>query len=290
MKLAFHSKVLITGIEGFTGVHLSRYLSSEGFDVVGLKSDLTNRNSVIEEVLSVKPDYVIHLAGISYSAEENVGLIYDVNVVGSTNLLDALALLKTTVKKVLLASSASVYGNVPNSILSEDICPRPVSHYGCSKLAMELISQGYNDKLPLLVTRPFNYTGIGHANHFLIPKIVRAYQNREEKIELGNLRVDREFNDVRDVCVIYRDLLLSENNASTVNICSGKTISLMSVIELMDSIADYRIEVKVNKAFVRENEIKSLSGDVSRLNKLIDLSFAYSIEDTLDWMYRSSND
>lgn len=289
MKPVFPSKVLITGINGFTGAYLARFLTEQGFNVVGLTTDLTDREAVISEVIAHSPDYVIHLAGISFAAEANAELIYKVNVIGTINLLDALCQVKSTLHKVILASSATVYGNVEGSVLSEELCPSPMSHYGCSKLAMEQMAQCYMEKLPLLIVRPFNYTGVGHASHFLIPKIVKAYQDGRPDISLGNLDVSREFNDVRDVCKVYHDLLLAnEPSGMTVNICSGRTISLMTVISLMNQIASYEINVDVNPAFVRKNEIKDLSGDVTKINKLVKPKFNYGIEDTLRWMYGSN--
>ena len=285
MKPASLSKFLITGLDGFTGQHLAAFLTQNGFEVVSLKSDLTDRSAVFSEVASCSPDCVVHLAGISFAAEADADLIYRVNVVGTLNLLDALCQVEKSVQKVVIASSATVYGNVPGSVLSEALCPKPVNHYGCSKLAMEHMAQNYLGKLPLVITRPFNYTGIGHAEHFLIPKIVKAYRESLKEIELGNLDVSREFNDVRDVCRIYLDLLLSDQSGVTVNICSGRTMSLMHIIALMDQIAGYKMQVKVNPAFVRANEIKDLSGDVSRLNDLVQPEFKYGIEDTLRWMY-----
>jgi nucleoside-diphosphate-sugar epimerase len=290
MKLASHSKVLITGLDGFTGQHLSKHLIDAGFSVIGLSSDLTNRDAVLAEVVACAPDFVLHLAAISFSAESNADLIYRVNVQGTLNLLDALCALNKTPKKVILASSATVYGNLPDFVLSESLCPKPVNHYGCSKLAMEHMAQNYATKLPILITRPFNYTGIGHADHFLIPKIVKAYREGKTSLELGNLAVSREFNDVRDVCAIYHDLLVSDSSDGVVNLCSGKTISLMQLIEHMNDIAGYEMNVTVNPAFVRENEIKDLSGDTSRLCQMTKAEFKFTIQDTLRWMYGTKHD
>jgi len=281
------SKVLITGLNGFTGQHLKPYFVALGFEVVGLNSDLTDRKAVFREVIKISPSYVIHLAAISFAAESNADLIYGVNVTGSINLLDALCELSDPIQKVILASSATVYGNVPNSILSESLCPKPLNHYGCSKLAMEHMAQNYMTKFPLLITRPFNYTGIGHAEHFLIPKIIQAYKNKERFIELGNLEVSREFNDVRDICSIYKTLLINEANMETVNLCSGKAISLMRIIELMNNIAGYEIDVRVNPEFIRPNEIKNLAGDTHKLSEMIQPRFDFNIESTLRWMYES---
>jgi nucleoside-diphosphate-sugar epimerase len=288
MKLASHSKkVLITGLDGFTGKYLKSDLELNGLNVIGLQADLTERESVINEIQQLAPDYVVHLAGISFAAHEDATSIYSVNVSGTINLLDGISSLKQPPKKVILASSATVYGNVNDSVLSESICPRPVSHYGCSKLAMEHMAQNYTDKFSIIITRPFNYTGIGHIEHFLIPKIVKAYKDKRSFIELGNLDVSREFNDVRDVCKVYTSLLLTNTPSETVNLCSGKTISLMTIIELMNSIAGFTMEVKVNPSFVRPNEIKDLSGDTKRLEELVQPEFNYEISDTLNWMYKN---
>jgi nucleoside-diphosphate-sugar epimerase len=275
-------------LEGFTGYYLKSQLIQLGYSVIGLRSDLTHRESVIQELFEIKPECVVHLAGISFAAHNDISSIYNVNVQGSVNLLDGVAELESPPHKVILASSATVYGNVESSVLSETLCPKPVNHYGCSKLSMENLARNYAERFPLLFVRPFNYTGIGHAEHFLIPKIVKAYKNREQSIELGNLEVSREFNDVRDVVKIYADLLTCETDEQVVNLCSGKTVSLMKVIDLMNKIAGYRIEVQVNNDFVRKNEIKELSGDFHLLKELVNPTFNHKIEDTLRWMYESS--
>ena len=287
MKMDSHSnKVLVTGADGFTGQYLLATLKEKGCEVVSLDADLTDRVAVFDEVKEHSPDYVIHLAAVSFVGEGDWSKIYDVNVVGTINLLDSLLNCKKAFKNVLLASSATVYGNVDNEVLSEDICPKPINHYGCSKLTMELMAQNYIKKLPIVLTRPFNYTGIGHAEHFLIPKIVRAYAERKTCIELGNLNVFREFNDVRDVVNIYLSLLSKKTDENIVNVCSGRTVSLMQIIDFMDEIAGYKIEVSVNPKFVRKDEIIYLSGDVSKLNKLVQVEFKFNIKTTLEWMYK----
>ena len=287
MKMDSHSnKVLVTGADGFTGQYLLATLKEKGYEVVSLDADLTNREAVFSEVKKHSPDYVIHLAAVSFVGEGDWSKIYDVNVVGTINLLDGLLNCTKTFKNILLASSATVYGNVDNEVLSEDICPKPINHYGCSKLTMELMAQNYIKKLPIVLTRPFNYTGIGHAEHFLIPKIVRAYAEKRTGIELGNLNVFREFNDVRDVVNIYLSLLSIKTDENIVNVCSGQTVSLMQIIDFMNEIAGYKIEVSVNPKFVRKDEIVYLSGDVSKLNKLVQVEFKFNIKNTLEWMYK----
>lgn len=281
------NKVLITGAHGFTGTYVQQMLAENGFTTVCLEADITNREALFAEIAHVKPDYVMHFAAISFAGESNADEIYRVNVAGSVNLLDALVAQAHPVKQVVMASSATVYGNVRDSVLVESLCPKPINHYGCSKLAMEHMAQNYFDKLPIVISRPFNYTGVGHGAKFLIPKIVQAYRSNANSLELGNLNVYREFNDVRDVCSIYLDLLLCEERSLTVNICSGRVVSLHRILELMESIAGYKIDVTVNPAFVRANEIVSLAGDCEGLVRVVSPSFKYGIEDTLRWMYEA---
>lgn len=282
-------RVLITGLSGFTGRHLAGHLTEQGYSVFGLNSDLRDKDAVFGEIKIAEPDYVVHLAAISFAAESNVDKIYSVNVLGTLNLLDALINAGRTVRRVVLASSATVYGDQSSSVLMEGACPAPVNHYGCSKLVMEHLSRPYADKLDILITRPFNYTGVGHAEHFLIPKIISAYRSGKTAIELGNLHVAREFNDVRDVCVVY-ERLLKLNVVPTeyvVNVCSGRAVKLLDIIGMMNVIAGYEMGVSVNPLFVRGNEIGILKGSVERLEHLVSYDFKYSIQDTLKWMYVS---
>lgn len=280
-------RVLITGQAGFTGQHLAAHLSSLGFTVVGLDADLRDKAAVFSQIQALRPDMVVHLAAISFAAETDAAKIYSVNVVGTLNLLDALVEFGSAGMRVVLASSATVYGNQDRAVLAEDLVPAPTSHYGCSKLAVEHLSQGYRQKLDILITRPFNYTGVGHAAHFLIPKIVKAYRDGLSEIQLGNLKVEREFNDVRDICRLYADLLMAAPvmGSNVVNLCSGRPIELLQIIELMNEISGRLMEVKVNPLFVRDNEIRSLSGSTTQLNKFTNLDFRYAIRDTLSWMY-----
>jgi nucleoside-diphosphate-sugar epimerase len=290
------SKVLITGINGFTGIHLAKHLEEQGFDVYGtvvdetedpkhFRCDITKKEQVDAVVAEVAPDYVVHTAAISFVGESNASLIYDVNVIGTENLLKSLAAHESHPKKVIIAGSATVYGNQGKEVLDESMCPRPVNHYGCSKLAMEHMASNFFDRLDIIITRPFNYTGPGQAGHFLIPKIVGHYRQGKKEIELGNLDVAREFNDVRDVCRIYEQLMLSDKRSEVVNLCTGRAIPLMDVIGLMNKIAGYEIDVTVNPAFVRENEIRTLKGSTAHLKTLIAYASEYAIEDTLRAMF-----
>ena len=272
-------KVLITGIESFTGGYLLSYLQNAGYDVYGTalfesgdkryKCDITKKNDVLIILDEIKPDFIIHLSGISFAAHGVSEDFYRVNTIGTTNILESIVELDLNPKKIILASSATVYGNQGLEVLDESLCPKPANHYGASKYAMECLAKNYFEKLNIIITRPFNYTGTGQAEHFLIPKIVKHFREKKDVIELGNLHVSREFNDVGFVCEVYKRLLESEVKSEVVNLASNRGIKLLDVIEMMNEIAGYKIEVKVNPAFVRTDEIKTLTGSSKKLLSLI---------------------
>jgi len=143
--------MLLTGADGFTGQHFVPKAEAAGYEVFPLKADLTNAQAVQSQILDIKPDVVVHLAAISFVAHSDQAEIYDVNVIGTTNLLDALTKLEFVPNKVLLASSANVYGSCENSPISENEQPAPVNHYAMSKLAMEYMARNYLDRLPIFL-------------------------------------------------------------------------------------------------------------------------------------------
>ncbi|SHO80464.1 UDP-glucose 4-epimerase [hydrothermal vent metagenome] len=288
-------KLLITGIDSFTGVHLSKYLSGFGYDIYGTslfnsgdklyKCDITNKQDILDVLADIKPQFLIHLSGISFAGHGNLEEFYRVNTIGTTNILDSFIALGLKPQKVILASSATIYGNQGLEVLDESLCPKPANHYGASKYAMESLASGYFDKLPIIITRPFNYTGVGQSDNFLIPKIVKHFREKQQIIELGNLNVKREFNDVGFVCEVYKRLLEVNRDSEVVNIASNRGIGLLDVIDSMNEIAGYKIEVKVNPAFVRKDEIKSLTGSNEKLFDIIGEVEHKSLESMLGEMF-----
>lgn len=277
-------KVLITGQNGFTGRYLRAELAAHGHDVVGLQSDLTDANGLAEEMQRVQPDWVAHLAGIAFVGHGEANDFYRVNLMGTRNLLAALAGCGRRPACVLLASSANVYGNSTAGVLREDAPPNPANDYAVSKLAMEHMARLWLDRLPIVIARPFNYTGVGQSESFLLPKIVAHFKRRAEMIELGNLDVWRDFSDVRAVVQAYRRLLEISPAGETVNVCSGRTYSLREVLTLCERLTGHVMAVRVNPAFVRANEVRSLCGDPSHLRALIGNWDTQPLEDTLGWM------
>lgn len=281
-------RVWITGHGGFTGRHLSAALRDAGYEPVPAPDlpafDLRDPASIERELARAKPDYVIHLAAVTFVAHGRAADFYEVNTVGTANLLDALARRPTPPRKVLLASSANVYGNARVEPITEDTPPAPVNHYACSKLAMEHLAHTYFDRLPILLTRPFNYTGVGQPAHFLVPKLVSHYAQRLPAIRLGNLDVVRDFSDVRALAVAYVRLLDAALVGTAVNICSGTGWALQAILDRLAALSGHAPRIEVDPAFVRASEVKRLVGGSSKLIDAIGPLPHGDFGATLAWM------
>ena len=292
-------RALITGLEGFTGRYLAETLQTAGYEVFGTSHgdptesrgrfpvDLCDREQVQRMAEELRPDLVAHLAAVSFVAHGDVDAIYRVNIMGTRNLLESLASLNRPPRAILLASSGNVYGNAPVEVIDESVPPAPANDYAVSKLAMEYMARLWMDRLPIVIVRPFNYSGIGQAPQFLLPKIVGHFQRRERVIELGNMDVERDFSDVRTVAEVYAALLQKAPAGEIVNICSGRVHSLRQVLAMMAEIAGYPIEARVNPAFVRANEVRRLQGNPARLHGLLGSLRHIPLQETLRWMYTS---
>jgi len=293
---ASRGRVLLTGANGFTGKYVRAELIDAGYEVVDavvgaaqhphqVTLDITSRDNCCRVMESVRPDYLVHLAAISFVAHADAEALYRVNVIGTLNLLEAMAEAQLSPRRVLVASSANVYGNSTPGMIWEAQPPQPVNHYATSKLAMEFMVRTWSDRLPIVITRPFNYTGVGQEAHFLVPKIVSHFVQGAPVIELGNLDVERDFSDVRMVAAAYRGLLEHDSHGDIVNVCSGTPYSLRGILNTMQEIAGYRIDVRVNPAFVRQSEVRTLIGSPQKLKSIVSDLKSIPLSETLRWMY-----
>jgi len=292
--------ILLTGASGFTGKAVSQALLTKGYKVIELNSrngavegqlacDLNDREGLFSALDGLEVDRVIHLAAIAFVGSADIQEFYRTNVVGTCNLLDALAAAKHRPRQIILASSANVYG-VPASAqpLPETSPLLPVNHYACSKLAMEHMARTYQDQLPVTITRPFNYTGVGQADHFLIPKIVSHFANKAEFIELGNLDVSRDFTGIDDVVSAYLALIEHDIQGETFNISSGVCVSLSDIVQALIELSGHQLEVRSNPDFVRSNEIKSLCGDSGKLQRMTGWKITQPIRNVLGDMLNAA--
>lgn len=301
---ALQRRVLLTGAQGFTGMHLVPLLQANGWEVWSLDRQNMSDNKLIPQekcleadllddvalhaaVQQAKPHAVIHLAAIAFVGHGSADDFYRVNVMGTRHLLQALSQLPEAPQCVLLASSANIYGNNHEGALPESTLPNPANDYAVSKLAMEHMARLWCPQLPVVMVRPFNYTGLGQSSQFLIPKIVDHAMRKAPVIELGNLDVDRDFSDVRDVAAAYARLIEQAPVGQVFNVGSGRTHSLRDVIERVQAISGHRMEVRVNPAFVRANEVRTLRADTTALEQAVGEWRSHSLDDTLRWMLQS---
>ena len=288
-------RVLITGSGGLTGRALSDLLRARGVSVFGLtrqaeqpweiEGDLMDRDSLQRVVAEVRPTVVVHLAGVTYAAHGDLAEIYQTNVTGVATFLEVIQA-QADPRAVILASSATVYAApIDAAPIDETGLLRPGSHYGASKLAMEHVARLFAGSLPIVVTRPFNYTGESQSPQFLVPKIVQHFARAAPEIELGNLDLYRDFSDVGAIAELYRRLIETPPIGATLNMCSGKPLHLASILDTMADIAGYRIRVNVNPAFVRRDEPATIMGSTALMDRTVGVVRSPPFAETLRRMY-----
>ena len=289
--------ILITGINGFVGSILRVSLGSKGHQVSGIDVrsndertravDITDYAAVMRHVKELAPDIIFHLAAISRVDYANLSLLYNINVNGTLNLLTAAAQLENK-PAFILVSSSQVYGIVGDADqpITEQAAVKPVNHYGASKASAEHIARvfHYEHGLPVAIVRPFNHIGRGQDPHFVIPKIIRAVQEKKGEIELGNLSVVRDFLDVRDVVDAYVRLMEHFPDGGTFNVAGGTGYRLSDLLHLILEISGAPLSVKQSDTLMRKNEIVKAIGDSSALQTLCGWRPAHSIRETLEWI------
>lgn len=288
-------RILLTGAEGFTGQHFCAAAERQGHVVVPLAVELTDAAAVRAAVQESTYDVVLHLAGLAFVGHQDPLAFYRVNVMGTLNLLGAVGERARhtpgSVRQVVVASSANVYGNCEASPIDEEQRPAPVNHYAASKLAMEHLALASASGLPLRVARPFNYTGPGQSEDFVIPKMVAHFRARRPSLKLGNLHVLREYNDVRMICESYLRLLALPTPPSVqdriVNLCSGVMVDLHTVTGLLTALSGHQLAVEQDPALMRAQEVHQLCGNPARLQQLVGPLPAFSLRDTLQAMLQA---
>lgn len=285
-------KVLITGIKSFTGKHLESLLASNNYNVNGtclskdnnyFSCDITNLQNVNDVINKYRPNIIIHLAAITYVAHSNIEEIYNTNIVGTKNILEAFKSLDVNDKHLIFASTANVY-KPSDTVINESSAIKPVNDYAISKLAAENVVNLYQPFFNTTILRFFNYTGLHQDTKFLIPKIISHFKAKKEVIELGDISISRDFSDVRDICKVYKEVISKNLEHSILNVCSGSAYSIADIISMCEEITSHNIEVYANQDFIRPNEIKSITGSVSKLNSVTQNIERINIKDTLKWM------
>ncbi len=277
-------KVLVLGINGFTGQHFDNYIFnnslSKNFEFVGVdkvidnefsircvKADLLRADSITDLIEKEKPDYLVNFVGSFLSKDFEILLAINAGI--TQKLLQAILTVKHDVKKVLLIGSAAEYG-VPSTLpIKENMSLRPVNWYGLTKVIQTNYAQYYfqNHNIPVILGRTFNIIGKGISPALsiggFIERITKAKDN--DIIEVGNTDTKRDFLDIRDVVDAYWQLLLKGKPGEIYNVCRGSSNYIKDLLAYMIKISKKSLKIKINNAYFKTKDIPDIYGDNSKL-------------------------
>ncbi|WP_337288330.1 GDP-mannose 4,6-dehydratase [Candidatus Methylomirabilis sp.] len=321
-----HAKptVLITGINGFVGSHLADLLISEGYPVSGIAlthdlrhlshvnqqislayGDVRNTKEVADILTEVKPDYIYHLAGSSFvpDAEADPRIVYDVNVLGTLNVLEAARSTHLNAR-ILIVGSGEVYGHVPESALpvSEEYPLKPINLYGVTKACVDMMACQYATayKMHVIRVRPFNHIGPRQSEQFVCSSFAKQIVEIEQGIRtpilhVGNLESSRDFTDVRDVVRAYRTLLEKAKGGEVYNIGSNRAWKIGDIIGMLIEASRVKeIALEQQSLRVRQNDIPIMRCDTSKVEKAIgwrpDIPIERTLQDLLNYWRETISD
>lgn len=305
-------KYLITGITGFAGSHLAEYLltleDSEVHGTIRWRSrtenidhirnrlrlhicDLRDATSTLLLIRTVKPDRVFHLAAQSYVPMSWLAPAETLttNIICQTNLLEALRQERPDCP-VQIAGSSEEYGMVlPNETPIKETNPlRPLSPYGVSKVAQDLMGYQYfqSYRLPVIRTRGFNHTGPRRGEVFATSNFAKQIAEieagkREPVLYTGNLNAVRDFTDVRDTVVAYHLALEKGEPGDVYNVATGKGWKIGEILEILLGLSRRKIEVRQDPERMRPSDVELLIGDPTKLEKRTGWVRRYKLEQTL---------
>lgn len=301
-------RILVTGAAGFAGSHLCESLVSQEHEVAGFlreqesadnlqgldvaihRGDITDFPRLQQLVREVRPERVYHLAAFTAPSQsfETPKLIYEINFLGTVNLLTAL-LQSGCDCRVLAISSADVYGSVGSTEvpLREDRLPKPENPYSGSKAAVDVLVQQYHRSfgVPIVIARPFNHTGPRQAPQFVCSsfarQIAQAEVGGERKMKVGNLDVSRDFSDVRDIVRGYTLLLEKGVPGEIYHLCSGRGTPLRQIAESLRTLSTVPVSIEEDPALMRSHDSPVSYGDFSKARDAVGWEPTIPLEATL---------
>jgi len=302
-------RIFVTGAIGFVGGWLQRELVAAGHEVVAAPGpdtlDITDRTGLLRwfSLSGGHPDAVVHLAGMAFAQDASGDPVeaFRVNLAGTLAVFQALREMGLR-PPVLVSGSSEVYGApTPADLPLRETAPLdPRRPYALSKAAQEAaaIEAGVLWGFPVVVTRSFNHCGPGQRPVFVVPAMARRVLSVKRGVAgvifAGNVDVQRDFSDVRDVVRAYR-LLLEASAAGrfagrpqVVNVASGCAVSIRSLIERLCTLAGVRASIEVDPSLVRTDDPHEIRGDPTRLIELTgwhpEIPLERTLADVLDDM------
>jgi GDP-4-dehydro-6-deoxy-D-mannose reductase len=300
-------KVIVTGVNGFVGGHLTDDLIRQGFDVIGVGREEQSVPQLAEKLSAYYAcdlaDYesvkklpltdakaVINLAGLAAVGPsfDNPELYMRINTAVLDTVCKAAMEQGAMDIRILSISSGAIYSpKQPMPLTEESLTAPESSPYAASKIAMEELSLKYRTEgLDCVVARPFNHIGPGQMEGFLLPdlyKKVTESQASGEPLLVGNLTTKRDYTDVRDVAKAYVKLIASERLTHGIyNVCTGRSVSGEEILaELLNELRLTDVQPQVDESLFRPSDTPELFGDNTRLKADIDWSPEIPIEQTI---------
>jgi GDP-4-dehydro-6-deoxy-D-mannose reductase len=306
-------KILITGITGFAGSHLAEYLltlkdcqvfgtyrwrsRTENIDPIKnalalFECDLRDASSVRRIIRDVKPEMIFHLAAQSYvpMSWHAPAETLSTNIIGQVNLFEAVRDIGIN-SLIQIAGSSEEYGLVlPDEVPIKETNPlRPLSPYGVSKVAQDLLGFQYfqSYKMKIVRTRAFNHTGPRRGDVFVTSNFARQLveiekKKRKPEIYVGNLEAIRDFSDVRDVVQGYFLALTKGTPGEVYNICRGRGYKIREVLDLLVKISKVDLKIIKEPSRMRPSDVELLVGDPVKFQKETDWQCTIPFEKTLE--------
>jgi len=303
--------ILITGAEGFVGLHLIDFLLNKGinpsniygtyfktfredlkkFKINWFQCDITKKRQVFKKFDNVSPSQIYHLAGqssVGYSFIEPEKTILN-NITTTLNILNWMRERKDWNIKILVVSSANVYKDIGKIPRKETTGLDAVNFYDLSKLFIDKLCRLYykNFGLDIVCVRSFNHTGPGQSIRFALPNFAKQIADLEKKsksgkIFTGNLNIWRDFTDVKDVIRAYYLVLDKGKPGEVYNVCSGNMYKLKDLVEILIGYSKVGIEIEETKDRLKRKDTKYLVGDYSKLQDLTGWKPEIDIKKTLE--------
>ncbi len=306
-------KALIIGVAGFVGPYLAqavkKYMNCEivctkllheKVEIPEVRTenlDILNTDEILSILNDEKPDYIFHLAAQSSVALSwnDPALTVDVNINGAINLLDAIRSLKDQ-PKVLVVGSGEEYGYIKEEMIpiTEYASLEPGNVYAITKAVQNMMATIYSRAygMNLVMTRSFNHIGPRQIARFVVSDFCNQVVKIEKGIQppiinVGNLSAKRDFTDVRDVVRAYTLLIQYGRSGETYNVGSGKAISIKEILELILSMTEKQIEVRVDPQKLRPVDVPVIEADTSKIYHDTgwkpEIALETSIEDMLNY-------
>ncbi len=255
--------------------------------------DFRSEASVAALMRDVRPDEIYHLAALSQvrASWEKRREAVETNLMGTFHLFEAARNLAPEVR-ILFISSSDVYGDAKprtrKRLFFEDDRDGVVNPYAFTKIAGELLSEFYSrrEKLAVVVARPFPHTGPGQTEVFVCSdwarQIARIERGEAEPvIRVGNLKIKRDYLDVRDVVRAYALLMARGKVGEVYNVSSGNAPALGDILRTMLSFTDHKIKVRIDPDRLRTSDIPYLAGSNVKIKARTGWTPRIALETTL---------